>query len=225
MGIGGRKVDMDKTEKKNAIAEVAFELFLSNGYSTTKIIDIAKAAGIGKGTVYEYFESKEALLLYLIENRVGPEYRALMDRVASEEGGAEAKLRKYLQVEFEFVGKYGKYMDDMHRQFVEADTEDAEKIGKAVFEIVQMQFGIVFDIVQMGIKEGFFRNTSPKFTATCITSYVSAYLTATFDKKGMQRLGEKAEKFGTDIADSPVAGFERSSAEELLDIILHGIGA
>ena len=207
---------MGKIEKKNAIADVAFELFLSNGYSTTKIIDIAKAAGIGKGTVYEYFASKESLLLYLIETRVANEYRELMDSVAAA-GGAEDMLRKYLQVEAHFIGKYGRYIDEMRTQFIEAGTEDAEKIMSAVLEIIQTQFRTVMGIVETGIEEGVFRSVAPRMTATCISGFVSTYLTSVFDKKGMQRMAEGFAPIG-----SEPEGF---TEDELLNIILHGIGA
>jgi AcrR family transcriptional regulator len=188
---------MGKTEKKNAIADVAFELFLSNGYSTTKIIDIAKKAGIGKGTVYEYFESKESLLLYLIETRVSKEYREILDSIGAA-SGAEGKLRKYIEVEAQFIGKYGRYVEDMKTQFIEAGNEDAEKIMNAVLEIVRMQSEAVMEIVEAGIKEGVFRVVSPKMTATCISGFVGTYLTS---------------------------ATEECNEDEILNVILHGIGA
>lgn len=53
---------MDKT-KDILILEAAINQFKSKGFAAVRIADIAKEAGIGKGTVYEYFSSKEELLL------------------------------------------------------------------------------------------------------------------------------------------------------------------
>jgi AcrR family transcriptional regulator len=47
--------------KRQQILEAAAEVFSSKGYYSAKIEDIAERAGIGKGTVYEYFPSKEEL--------------------------------------------------------------------------------------------------------------------------------------------------------------------
>ena len=53
---------VNKEEKKTAIAVAAGELFGRHGFDRVKIEDIAKNAGIGKGTVYEYFKTKEDIL-------------------------------------------------------------------------------------------------------------------------------------------------------------------
>lgn len=49
--------------KKNQILLAALEMFGSQGFHETKIKDIAIKAEVGKGTVYEYFNSKSELLL------------------------------------------------------------------------------------------------------------------------------------------------------------------
>ena len=48
--------------------DAALELFASEGYSHCSISQLAKHAGISKGLMYNYFESKEALLTAIIEN-------------------------------------------------------------------------------------------------------------------------------------------------------------
>jgi len=50
---------VDKKEKKTAILESAIRVFAKKGISNTKMKDISEAAGIGKGTLYEYFTSKD----------------------------------------------------------------------------------------------------------------------------------------------------------------------
>ncbi|MCB2197403.1 MAG: TetR/AcrR family transcriptional regulator [Bacteroidetes bacterium] len=51
-----------REEKKKLITQVALELFANDGYHSTSISKIAKKAGISKGLVYNYFDSKEDLL-------------------------------------------------------------------------------------------------------------------------------------------------------------------
>jgi AcrR family transcriptional regulator len=53
---------VDKGKRKEDLALVALDIFADKGFEATSINDIAKAADIAKGTVYEYFESKEELV-------------------------------------------------------------------------------------------------------------------------------------------------------------------
>lgn len=56
-----------RQEKKALIMDAALELFANNGYSSTSISMIAKKAGISKGLIYNYFESKETLVIEIID--------------------------------------------------------------------------------------------------------------------------------------------------------------
>ncbi|MEE4197709.1 MAG: TetR/AcrR family transcriptional regulator [Bacteroidales bacterium] len=51
-----------RKSKKKLIMETALELFANEGFHTTSVSKIAKKAGISKGLIYNYFESKEDLL-------------------------------------------------------------------------------------------------------------------------------------------------------------------
>ena len=49
-------------DKREAILDAALELFVELGFHGTAVPQIAKRAGVGAGTIYRYFESKEALV-------------------------------------------------------------------------------------------------------------------------------------------------------------------
>ena len=50
------------------LIEAAIEVFIAKGYRRTHMADVARAAGVSQGTLYNYVESKEALF-YLILDR------------------------------------------------------------------------------------------------------------------------------------------------------------
>lgn len=58
---------VDKEKKRKEIMDAAIVVFSRTGYHRTKIKDVADEAGVGKGTVYEYFDSKEDLFLCMCE--------------------------------------------------------------------------------------------------------------------------------------------------------------
>ena len=53
-------------EKEQAIIAAAREVFTANGFEGAKVADIARAAGVAEGTVYVYFENKNALLVAVL---------------------------------------------------------------------------------------------------------------------------------------------------------------
>ena len=52
------KVEIKKKEKKNALFQNAFDLFIDKGFAKTTISDIVERAGLAKGTFYLYFKDK-----------------------------------------------------------------------------------------------------------------------------------------------------------------------
>lgn len=60
-------IKLREAREENIMA-VALKLFALNSYFNTSISTIAKAANISKGLVYNYFESKDALLKKILEN-------------------------------------------------------------------------------------------------------------------------------------------------------------
>ena len=62
MSISEAKRKEIESKRREQILSVALSLFYKNGYTNTKISDISEAAGISKGLVYRYFESKAEIL-------------------------------------------------------------------------------------------------------------------------------------------------------------------
>ena len=88
---------VDKDQRKGEIAHAALGLFAKNGFESTSISQIAEAAGIGKGTVYEYFESKEELIAAALAGWIDHMNEAAGQRFAEIDDPAE-HLRAYSHV-------------------------------------------------------------------------------------------------------------------------------
>src|SRR3954464_442008 len=52
----------DPSDKRRAILDAALELFAERGFHGTAVPEVAERAHVGAGTIYRYFESKEALV-------------------------------------------------------------------------------------------------------------------------------------------------------------------
>lgn len=61
-----------KEARPGEILEAALDLFAEKGFAATKLTEVAERAGVSKGTVYLYYESKEALFKALVKEMVLP---------------------------------------------------------------------------------------------------------------------------------------------------------
>ncbi|WP_017541611.1 TetR/AcrR family transcriptional regulator [Nocardiopsis halophila] len=80
---------VDRAARREHILAVAVRLFAERGFSATRIEDVAAAAGIAKGSVYLYFESRDALLVGAFD-RLG-ERSARVLRLARDPGRTAAE--------------------------------------------------------------------------------------------------------------------------------------
>jgi TetR/AcrR family fatty acid metabolism transcriptional regulator len=56
-------------DKRSIIVDAALKTFVKRGYPETKVAEIASEAGVAEGTLYNYFQSKEDLLLALFDEK------------------------------------------------------------------------------------------------------------------------------------------------------------
>lgn len=54
-------------EKRRALTDIALDEFANNDYNTASVSKIVEKAGIAKGSVYQYFENKQDLFMYLLD--------------------------------------------------------------------------------------------------------------------------------------------------------------
>lgn len=70
---------VDREEMQSGILDAALQVFTARGYHAATIADVAKTAGLGKGTLYLYFKNKEAMTEAMIERHFAGLETAFMD--------------------------------------------------------------------------------------------------------------------------------------------------
>src|SRR3954449_8823907 len=61
-----------QAERREAILAAALEEFSASGFASTRLDDVAKRAGVAKGTIYLYFRDKESLFQELVRAMLSP---------------------------------------------------------------------------------------------------------------------------------------------------------
>jgi len=64
------RIVKEPEERKNELIDIAEQLFIAHGYEQTAISDIVREASVSQGAFYYYFESKEDVLVAVIEKKI-----------------------------------------------------------------------------------------------------------------------------------------------------------
>ncbi|MEA1953898.1 MAG: TetR/AcrR family transcriptional regulator [Campylobacterota bacterium] len=82
---------VNKEEKRSNIACSCKEILLEHGIKNLTILQIAKTAGVGKGTIYEYFENKEDIVFEIITMFI-TEHEKKLQEISNENISTKEKL-------------------------------------------------------------------------------------------------------------------------------------
>lgn len=85
-----------KDARPSELTAAALDLFVEKGFAGTRLDDVAARAGVSKGTLYLYFDSKEALFKAVVEEGIVPALAAAEQQLASYEGSSAQLLRALL---------------------------------------------------------------------------------------------------------------------------------
>lgn len=93
-----------KEERPAELMAAALELFVEKGFVGTRLEDVATRAGVSKGTLYLYFDSKEALFKAVVQEGIVPVLEAGAGLIDSFEGSSADLLHTLLQVWWQKIG-------------------------------------------------------------------------------------------------------------------------
>lgn len=85
-----------KDARPQELLAAALDLFVERGFASTRLEDVAKRAGVSKGTLYLYFTNKEELFKAVVRDSIVPVIGAAEDSIAGFEGHSGDLLRKVI---------------------------------------------------------------------------------------------------------------------------------
>src|SRR5829696_2738992 len=83
----------ERQAKLQLILDAALDAFAENGFADTRLDDVAARAGVAKGTIYLYVESKQALFEALVRSGIAAPLAAIEAQVLALDAPAETMLR------------------------------------------------------------------------------------------------------------------------------------
>lgn len=188
-----------KNEREKEIVKAAYEIFQINGYHNAKMKTIADKAGIGKGTLYEYFKSKKELFETSMIFSMEKGFEGIKE-VLNLDLGFREKVIEY----FKYKKNYMKNQNTIFESFFSNRELISDKVRDTFFCSMNNHYYDIMLIVEEGIKEGVVREDADKdILASCILSISNQHL-------GINSLGEKNSEVDFEkIIDSLLEGFGR----------------
>jgi AcrR family transcriptional regulator len=117
---------VDKDEKSQLIADVALKVFRRRGFTRTRMADIAEAAGIGKGTIYEYFKSKTDMLQFAFDQYFEVFADGALKAMADAAGPAQ-KLIALIDFSFEHIAQWEDHCT-AYLSYISSEGSGTEKV-------------------------------------------------------------------------------------------------
>ncbi len=193
---------MDAANRKDLILDAADRLLARYGYQKMTIDDVAQEAGIGKGTVYLHFSSKQEVVLSHVDRIVD----RVLERCAAileQENSAEEKLREILILRvlfrFDSVQHYTESLAEVLRQLRLPLLERR----KGYFEA---EARIVAKVLHEGQRTGAFRVVPALPTARAMVLATNSLLPFSLSTR---ELGERREV--------------EASARRVINLLLRGL--
>lgn len=153
-----------KSETRQLLLEAAAEEFAREGYHGANINRISQSAGFAKGTIYNYFDSKRALMLSLIHETANTHLEYISDRVLREDD-AERRLKRFFEAGWTVVAEYLPQLRILVHTLYGAD----EKLKQELWQVYKPMHKLIReDILALGIEQGVFRSLDLNITTGLI---------------------------------------------------------
>ncbi|WP_324824422.1 TetR/AcrR family transcriptional regulator [Sinanaerobacter sp. ZZT-01] len=169
-------MNVRKKQKREQILEATYDIFVEKGYANTKIIDIANRSGIGKGTVYEYFDSKEAIFMALFDY-FSNEYKKNYEYIkkSNENKKASEQLRIFIKYDTSIV-HYVCHTKKLPPHLFLLELFRDAKLSTLFEKFIEYRYHCLLNIIKNGISSGEFKEGDPSMYSIGILGSIAFYI-------------------------------------------------
>jgi AcrR family transcriptional regulator len=191
--------------RPDEILEAALTVFGESGFVRAKIEDVARRAGVSKGTVYCYFDSKESLFREMVRAKVVASLAEAEVFVRTFDGSARELLAELIR------RMYGRVRREQMMQLarvVQGELPHFPELARFYFdEVILRARRLIEQVLERGVASGEFRPSATGFAARGLSSMLvhTAQVQCFFQRFDPQALTEE------------------QAVEGLIDLYLHGV--
>jgi AcrR family transcriptional regulator len=155
-------------ERRRMISKTAVDLIVENGFTQTTMRQIAVAVGMGKSTLYDYFTSKDDIVVYVFHEHMSN----LIQRakaIIAQEGSAAEHLHLVMKMHLAYLLE--------NRAFYLRLAFEAQRLNVESQQRIQVDRyayqDLIKDLIEQGIAEGCFRPVDPTMAMKTVMSIMT----------------------------------------------------
>lgn len=151
---------VDKVQKRKDIALACKELFFQNGINDLTVSQVAKTAGVGKGTIYDYFKNKEDIVFEIV-NILMLEHNDDKHKKLNSLTSTRDKIKEFSSIFYD-----NKYIElrQLYKEFISISLSNPDKEMVAFQTACANSYFEWFNqIIDEGIQKGELKDNSSKF--------------------------------------------------------------
>lgn len=160
--------------RPDEVLDAALELFIAKGFAATRVEDIARRAGLSKGSVYLYFPSKEALMEGLVHRAVSPIAALALHQLEALEGDPRVVISATLRM------VAGKLTDPkliaIPRLIMREVVQFPDLAVMYRKEVLDQVMPVATRLIERGVAQGYLRPVDPELTVRSIIGPVAIHL-------------------------------------------------
>jgi AcrR family transcriptional regulator len=160
--------DEEQQKRRKEIFAASVHLFLEKGFTETSMREIAEAAEVGKSTLYDYFKSKEEILVSYFESEL-VKITESAQTILLQDISVTEKLRNIMQMHLEYLVANKQIFLHLSLEAQRLSADSQEKIQEKRHGYQDM----LRALIEEGIRREEFRPVNPLFAARSIFSLLS----------------------------------------------------
>ncbi|MEZ3117415.1 TetR/AcrR family transcriptional regulator [Halobaculum sp. MBLA0147] len=153
------------SDRRTQILEAAREILVEEGYDSLTTNRVAEAVGVTSAGIHYHFETKEELLVALIDSL----REQLSETLASHDGPPEERLAAVVRRQFEMAEAVRELTAPPGIQLVVAGARPGP-VQAALVSYVDTYVDHVTDVIEDGVASGVFETDDPRRVATFLAS-------------------------------------------------------
>jgi TetR/AcrR family transcriptional regulator, cholesterol catabolism regulator len=194
-GIPLTEEEIDR--RRHEIFHSSVALILKQGFASTSMQEIAIAAGVGKSTLYDYFPTKDHVLLFVFEEELDI-LQQQAEGLAAGDISVEEKLIKILEAQLDYLLNNKNFFTELSMQVMQLGQAVQKRIMKKRYAYQDL----LRAVVEQGVREGVFRPVNTRLATRTLLSVMEVLVYTTRP-----------------------TGTPRAMLADALDMFMHGIKA
>jgi len=159
----------EQEKRRHEIFHQVVKIFLKKGFQETSMQEIAQAAGLGKSTLYDYFRTKDEILIYFFDCQLN-DMTTEAQMIALQNLSADERLRQ-------IMGKYLESLQANKNLFLKLMQESQRLKPEGQKQVQRKRHAyqdLICALIEEGIREGVFRNVNSPLAGQLLISGLSS---------------------------------------------------